>query len=397
MDNPRLAGRMKQPQDTKTGAGARPRLPTWLLVLRVVALVAVATSAALYVDYVSHNPAFCSPNSGCSAVRASGFGYLFGGALPVPVLGIVGFAALFALSVTERPSLRRWVVPGAFGGAAVAAALIALQGLVIKQYCALCLVVDVAALAIGGAAYLHLRTTSAGTQPAREPLHAGSWIALGAIALVAPLVWPKVRPLPPVPPAIAAYYQPGKINVVEFADFQCPFCRMLHPLLKKLVAEYGERAHFVRLNMPLQSHLQAMGAAKAAVCGEDQGRKEQMADALFEAEDLGEAQLRRIAVSVGLDPQRFDACFADRKTQQRVQRESQILRDAGFQGLPTTYVGGRTLTGLRSEDVFREAFEAAARGGDESGIPGWMFLTFVAGAVVAAVRFGRRTSPTDAT
>jgi len=138
--------------------------------------------------------------------------------------------------------------------------------------------------------------------------------------------------------------------------------------------------------MPLPRHTSALGAAKAAVCAEAQGKGDEMADRLFEVEDLGPQSLRRIAVELGLDAKAFDACVASAGTADRIQRESKLLRDAGFQGLPTTYVGARQIVGAQGEEVFREAFDAAARGDAGAGVSGSMFAAIIA-VVVGGVAF----------
>lgn len=350
----------------------------------MLTLVALATSAALYVDYVSYSPAFCSPGSGCSAVRASGYGYLFNGKLPVPVIGMLGFGALYVVSLLKQT--RRWLKPMAWAGSAIALGFIAIQAAVIHEFCKLCVIVDGSGLLIGAAAWLHDRDKS----EAKEPLALWAWLTLGIAATVAPIAWPELRPQAPVPQSIQQLYKPGLINVVEFADFECPFCRALHPVLKKLVAERGDKVNFVRLNMPLQRHEHAMDAAKGAVCAEAQGKKEPMAELLFQSEDLSPPGVRRAAVSLGLDPAAFDRCIVDPGTQQQIQRESKILRDAGFQGLPTTYVGSRQLVGALGEDVFREAFEQAAHGNPASGIPGWLYVSLLVAGAGAVVFIGRR-------
>lgn len=356
--------------------------------VRLLALVAIATSSALLVDYLSYSPAFCSPNSGCSAVRASGFGYLFGGTLPVPVIGIAGFGLLYFISLSKAQ--RAWTRPMAYAGGAIAAGFIAIQAVVIKEYCALCMIVDVAAILAAGAAHLSREKTARDRDD--ELLAGWAWIGLAGLAIAAPLVWPKLQPKAPVPDGIRQYYKAGKINVVEFADYECPFCRALHPTLKKLVGEYGDRVNFVRLNMPLTRHERARDAAKAVVCASAQGREEAMADALFESEDLSPPTLRRIAVGLGVEPKKFDDCLVDPKTNERITRESQILRAAGFQGLPTTYVGASQIVGARGEDVFREAFEQAARGDTGTAIPGWAYLGLIGLLAGALAHFGKLPS-----
>lgn len=353
-----------------------------LALLRALVLVALGTSVALFIDYVSVSPSFCGPDSGCSAVRSSGFGYVAG--IPVPAFGILGFAFLFALTLGKSDVLRSLVRPTAYFGAATAVVLIGLQAK-IGHFCVLCLIVDVCAVSLGVVAYV----SSKAPAPKRDLLGVGAWILLAILAIATPYVWSRVKPNPTLPPAIARLYQPGKINIVEFADFECPFCRLLHPTLKKLMAERPGKVHFVRLNMPLSRHPNAMDAAKGAVCGEEQGKKEEMADALFESEDLTPKGVQRIAATLHLDVSKFKECVANPNTQARIEREQQILRDAGFQGLPTTYVGGVMIVGAQDEAVFREAMDDAARGQSGGGVPASLFALLVAAAVAGTIWFGR--------
>ncbi len=361
----------------------------WMIALRISVLVALATSAALLVDYTSFNPAFCSPGSGCASVRASGFGYVAG--VPVPLLGLLGFGLLYVLSLSKSAGAKRWIAPTATAGGVIAVLLILLQAVVIGHICTYCVVVDLAGIAAGAAALGYTR--AGGSRIVNgEVLPSFSWIALGAIAIGAPLIWPKVRPKPNVPAAIQAFYVAGKINVVEFADFQCPFCRMLHPQLKAITRDYPGQVNFVRMNMPLDRHPHAMDAARAYVCAAEQGKGEEMADALFETEELSVASNRRLAVQMALDANKYDACLKDPKTEAGIRKESQILRKAGFQGLPTTYVGNEIIVGAQGEEVFREAFDRAAKGAGNTGVPGWAFLIGVVVLAGAAVGIGRMRS-----
>jgi protein-disulfide isomerase/uncharacterized membrane protein len=365
------------------------RLDFWLVALRVAALVALGASGALLVDYVSVSPAFCSPGSGCSAVRGSGYGYLFGGQLPMPAVGIAGFASLFVVSLL--PSLRRWVFPMAAAGGVAAVVLLLLQAVVIRQFCFLCVIADAAAIVAMAAAYF-----GKDHAPGRDPFAPYAWVLFAVVAVGVPQIWPRVRAETPIPAGIASYYQGGKINVVEFADYECPFCRALHPLIKKLIAENPGKVNFVRLNMPLPRHPYALDAAKAAVCAEAQAKGDAMADQLFELEELSGENIRRIASALRLDSKAFEACLLAPGTLERIQRESKILRDAGFQGLPTTYVGARQIIGAQSEETFREAFAAAAGGDTGQGVPGWLFAAVVAAFVGGVAFLGRAEEEEDA-
>jgi hypothetical protein len=133
-----------------------------------------------------------------------------------------------------------------------------------------------------------------------------------------------------------------------------------------------------------------MDAAKGAVCASAQGKKDQMADVLFDAEDLSPVAIRRMAVSLGVEPNEFDRCIVNPKTEAQIQAESKILRDAGFQGLPTTYVGARGMVGALGEDTFREAFAAAERGEGAEGVPPIAFGALGLVAAGAIAYFGRR-------
>jgi hypothetical protein len=136
-----------------------------------------------------------------------------------------------------------------------------------------------------------------------------------------------------------------------------------------------------------------MDAAKTYVCGKAQGKGEEMADALFEAEDISFRGGRRLAVQLGLDMTAFDACIQDEKTQRSIERESAILRGAGFKGLPTTYIGGQMIVGAQKDEVFLDAFEAAAAGEDHRGVPGWLFALITVVALAAIAFAGRIRAP----
>lgn len=361
-----------------------------MLVLRVSVLIALGASAALAVDYLSLSPAFCGAESGCGAVRRSGFGYLPGTSVPMPALGIAAFSTLFTLSLFE--SRRKLLGSLAVTGGVLGVILLGLQVIVIGALCFLCVIVDVAAIVAAAAGYHMARSKEAA---GRDPLGRASWALLAFIVPAAPILWAPLRPAPDVPPGVSDHFVPGKINVVEFVDFECPFCRMLHPALKAVAAEYGDQVHFVRLDLPLASHELARGAARAHVCAGEQGKAEAMADALFETEDLSEAGLRVTAEKVGLAKERFERCLSDPATEAKIKKTESILRDAGvMQGLPTTYVGEKMLVGAQDIAVFRDAFEAAKRGDSNGGgVPPAAYLAFVALALGVVIWTGRVKNP----
>jgi len=374
----------------------------WLVwTTRALLVVALGVSAALLADYSTSSPAFCSAGSGCDTVRRSGLGYIPLGAgtyIPVPVLGLIGFGLALAATLLTSWRLRRmWSLGLLAAGGFLAAGLIAVQAWFIGEFCALCVMVDSAALAACAAAFAIPKQaweTTTVEDTSRSPKRYGlaptlSWAALAALAIAAPYFWPKLRPAPPVPPKVAAFYQAGKINVVEFADFECPFCRRLHSELKQIISDYPGKVHFVRLHMPLERHERARPAARAAVCATAQGHEEAMADYLFAAESLDDKPILEGAQRLGLDLVAFKRCLVDPATDRTIDGQVAILRDAGFQGLPTTYVGALKIVGAQPEEVFRDAFDQAGRGQGAEGIPGWLYWPIVLVLGGAVLWFGR--------
>jgi uncharacterized membrane protein/predicted DsbA family dithiol-disulfide isomerase len=372
-----------------------------LLVLRAAVLVALLGSAALTIDYLSPVPSFCGASSGCGTVQHSGWGYLGAARIPLPALGVVGFTVVLTLSLL--PGRRRFAAaPVALAGGVAALGLLIVQWFVVKAFCALCVGVDVAALVAAGAAAAFIwwpapkpakADDSAGSAPKSEdalpePLHDGAWIALGVLAVIAPLLWPSLRPAPDVPREIAAYYQPGKVNVVEFVDFECPFCRLYHPELKKVAAEFVGQVNLVRLDLPLAMHPNARGAARAHLCAVAEGREEQMADALFATEDLTEPGLLAAGKAAGLDTQALERCMKDPAIDRKAGEAEALLTRLGIlEGLPTTFIGSRMFVGAVQAPELREAFQQALIGTD-GGIPAPLYLALCLAAAGASVTVG---------
>jgi protein-disulfide isomerase/uncharacterized membrane protein len=364
------------------------------VLLRAAVLVALLGSSALVVDYLSPQPSFCGAGSGCSVVRQDELSHLGGLGVPLPAVGLMAFTALYTLSLLPGER-RRLAGAAAILAGVLGAALLGVQTFRIRTFCSLCTIVDVSAIvaAVAGALYLLQRKREA---TPGEPLRDGAWMALGALAVSAPLLWPSVRPAPPVPPAIAKFHQPGKINVVEFVDFQCPFCRMFHPRLKAVTAEYADRVHFTRLDLPLNMHPLARGAARAHVCAIARGKGDAMADALFETDNLEPAGLLAAGEKVGLDRAELERCLAAPETEAAVARSERILPDAKLlEGLPTTFVGSTMLVGAQEDATLRDAFDRALED-TTAGIPGIAFILLVGFAAVAIVWFGRPRDEAEA-
>jgi protein-disulfide isomerase len=374
----------------------------WLFITQLWICVALAASAALYVHYLNPlDSGYCGPSSGCEAARRSGLGYFGSRFVSLPSFSIAAFGGLLALSLRRRPAAldgprgigTLWREPSltlfaASGiGAVLGLGLMGFQAFVLQQYCWLCMIVDSAAIGAAVSAFFAAR----GAEPAVSPLRAGAWLAVATLIVAGPLAWDAVKPPPAIPNAIAALYQPGKINVVEFADFECPYCRRLHAALGPLLAEYGDAVHFVRAHRPLSQHPNADHAARAAICAAEQGRGEPMANQLFSV-TLSPEAISRLAESLRLDPIAFDRCLASPSTDAVLAHDAALLPDGELRGLPTTYVGLKQFVGVPTEAALRDALDRA-RTPPAPAPSGTLFAALLIGALGLAAWFGRRHGP----
>lgn len=379
-------------------AAPAPVSVPWLWLCRAAILVALSASAALFLQYL--NPAggaFCNLSSGCEAVRRSSYVFIAKLAgdsealksvighpfLSIPMVGLVGFATLLTVSVFSPRG--PWTLRLSGLGAIVAFGLMFAQAFVVHAFCWLCLVVDVSAVMAFVFASMDSRADPAAS---REPLPRWAFGALATVALLIPVGWSRWKPLPRVPQEILALYEPGKINVVEFADFECPFCRMFHPTLRKVVEKYPGRVHFVRRHVPLPGHPEAAPAAAAAICAEAQGKGESFAEKLMVGE-LGPDALRSTALGTGVDLAAWDRCMNSTVPGERILADVKLIEAAGMLGLPTTYVGATRLLGAQPEAAVDEAFALAASGHPPFSIPGPFYAGLALAAISAVVWLGR--------
>jgi protein-disulfide isomerase len=144
------------------------------------------------------------------------------------------------------------------------------------------------------------------------------------------------------------------VTVVEYSDFQCPFCFRVMPTLKELRAKYGDKMRLVWKDFPLtQIHPQAFVAAQAGNCAREQGKFWEYHDQLFANQAaLQPENLKKYAAAVGLDAAKFDACLDGAKYEDRVQASLGIGTRLGINSTPTVYVNGRMVNGAQPIEVF---------------------------------------------
>jgi len=136
------------------------------------------------------------------------------------------------------------------------------------------------------------------------------------------------------------------VTIVEFSDFQCPFCSRLKPELEQVKAKYGDKVRIVFRQFPLAMHQNAQKAAQAALCANDQGKFWQMHDAMFNDQaGLTPDALKAKAKTIGLNEQTFAACLDGDKHSKEIQADMAAGQAAGVQGTPAMFVNGRFING----------------------------------------------------
>ena len=134
------------------------------------------------------------------------------------------------------------------------------------------------------------------------------------------------------------------ITIVEFSDFQCPYCGAAHPELSRMLRELDGQVKLVFKHFPLSAHTRALYAARAAEAAAKQGKFWEMHDVLFEHQrELEDADLQRYAQMIGLDMDRFAADVAAPETEQRVLKDRKEGEAFKLEGTPSIFVNGRLL------------------------------------------------------
>ena len=151
------------------------------------------------------------------------------------------------------------------------------------------------------------------------------------------------------------------VTIVEFTDFQCPSCARQHPVLERIVSEFGDQLRLVVRDFPLSQHAHARKAAEAAEAAREQGKYWEYAALLFRNQSaLGVDKLRQYASDLGLDRARFDASLDSGKFAEKVQRDLADGRRLGVNGTPTLYINGKRVSD-NSYESLKSAVEAALK------------------------------------
>jgi len=148
------------------------------------------------------------------------------------------------------------------------------------------------------------------------------------------------------------------IEIIEFSDFQCPYCLQAKSTIDQVLAAYGDQIRFVYRHYPLPNHPDAVPAAEASMCAAAQDQFWPFHDHLFANTDqLSPAALKEHAMTLGLNMNDFNACFDSREYREEVEEDMAAAREIGVSGTPAFFINGRPLGGAQPFEAFQRIIE----------------------------------------
>ena len=154
------------------------------------------------------------------------------------------------------------------------------------------------------------------------------------------------------------------ITIVEFSDYQCPYCRRWHEqVYEPLLSAYPGKIKMVYRHLPLTSiHPDAFAAAEAAMCAGDQDAYWPYHEKLFSSEALGMQTYVQYAQDLSLDMDAFQACMTENKFKEAIEADSDFAVDLGIRSTPTFFINGLAIVGAQPLDVFKQVIDKELAG-----------------------------------
>ncbi len=160
-------------------------------------------------------------------------------------------------------------------------------------------------------------------------------------------------------PALGA--KDAKVTVVEYSDFQCPYCSKAGPIAHAMLQQYDGKVKLMYVNYPLPFHQYAYKAAEASECALDQGKFWEYHDMLFENQDrLAANDLKGYAKTLGLDTAKFNSCLDNGEKISAVESDISQAKRTGVTGTPTFMIGNTKVVGADAQKL-DDAIQAALR------------------------------------
>lgn len=159
-------------------------------------------------------------------------------------------------------------------------------------------------------------------------------------------------PIPAVAPAVGPEQAP--VTIVEFSDYQCPYCQKAEPTVQEVLARYPGKIRLVHRDFPLDNHQRAVPVSRAAYCAGEQGKFwEYHRNVYLKPADFSDEDLKKRAVEVGLDATAFGTCYASNKHDETIRAAAGQGSSLGVTGTPTFFINGRMLVGAQPFEAFR--------------------------------------------
>ena len=157
----------------------------------------------------------------------------------------------------------------------------------------------------------------------------------------------------------------AKVTIIEYSEFQCPFCSRVGPTIKQVVDTYGNDVRVCFKHNPLPFHQDAPLASTAALAAGEQGKFWEMHDKLFGAQqDLKRPALEKHAADLGLNLDKFKAALDQNPYKARVDADMAEAANFGARGTPSFFINGKSLRGAQPFDAFKTAIDGAMKDAD---------------------------------
>lgn len=151
----------------------------------------------------------------------------------------------------------------------------------------------------------------------------------------------------------------AKVTIVEFSDFQCPYCSRAEPSVDEVMKNYSDKVKVVFRHYPLDFHEKAFKAAEAAACAEEQGKFWEFHKTLFANQGaLAVEDLKTHAKTLGLDSGKFNECLDSGKMKTKVDDDMKAGQAVGVNGTPAFFINGIAISGAQPFEKFKEIIDA---------------------------------------
>ncbi|EDY16627.1 DSBA oxidoreductase [Chthoniobacter flavus Ellin428] len=363
-----------RPSTPDSSSAARLEVPPSVRLGSLLAWLGVSLCFLLLQKDAGLHSFFCPPRGGCETVLGSQFATIRGIPLAWFGLAFYGFLLVLWLAVSAIASLRLrlwlmdvlvWVM---LAGLTFSLGLMYLQFFKLHAFCPLC---TTSAVIVAASVVTAWRARSVVGSGSAGVSSSSAW-TLALFAMFPTLIFATGKGMESQGPTglqlvdLATAHRLGPANapvqIVVYSDFQCGFCRQLAPVLQHLEDNFPQKVAMLYRHFPLAGHPRAWPAAMASECAAEQGAFWKYHDKLFnEGGDLSDTKLLELASSLGLDPQRFQACLQSDRPREIVAAGLREATDLALPGAPGVFINGRRVEGPLTYEALAKRVDNALK------------------------------------